>query len=51
LKSTLSAEQKKSKELEVANTSMRTELQVIRDRIQKIEDFTIQYPDINDDFV
>ncbi|KAJ5404012.1 hypothetical protein N7509_003883 [Penicillium cosmopolitanum] len=51
LKSTLSTEQKKSKELEAANASMRTELQAIRDRIQNMEDFTVQYPDIDDDFV
>ncbi|KAJ5396515.1 hypothetical protein N7509_004628 [Penicillium cosmopolitanum] len=51
LKLTLSAEQQKSKELEAANASMRTELQEIRDRIQKMEDFTVQCSDIDDDYV
>ncbi|OQD70587.1 hypothetical protein PENDEC_c022G01174 [Penicillium decumbens] len=51
LKLRLSSEQKKSKELEDANASMSTELQAIRDRIQKMEDFTVQCPDIDDDYV
>ncbi|KAJ5776745.1 uncharacterized protein N7511_001756 [Penicillium nucicola] len=50
LKLVLSSEQKKSRDLEDANASMRTELQTIRDRIQKMEDFTVQYPDVDDDF-
>lgn len=51
LKLMLASEQKKSKELEDANASMSTELQAIRHRIQKMEDFTVQCSDIDDDYV
>ncbi|KAJ5406602.1 hypothetical protein N7465_007886 [Penicillium sp. CMV-2018d] len=39
LKSMLSSQQKKNEELETANASMSTELQAVRARIQKLEDF------------
>lgn len=51
LKSTLSSEKKKSGELEAANASMSTELQAVRVRIQKLDDFIVQCSDIDGDFV
>lgn len=51
LKSLLSSEQKKNGELEAANDSMSTELQAIRARIQRMDDFIVQPSDIDDDFV
>lgn len=51
LKSTLSLEKKKSGELEAANASMSTELQAVRVRIQKLDDFIVQCSDIDGDFV
>lgn len=49
LKSVLSSEQKKNGELEAANASMSTELRAIRARIEKMDDFTVQSSDIDDD--
>ncbi|KAJ5549653.1 hypothetical protein N7513_006887 [Penicillium frequentans] len=51
LKSVLSLKEKKTEELEAANTSMSTELQSIRAHIQKMDDFLVQFSDIDDDFV
>ncbi|KAJ6019980.1 hypothetical protein N7522_000055 [Penicillium canescens] len=51
LKSMLSSQQKKNEDLETANASMSTELQAVRARIQKLEDFPVQSSDIDDDFV
>jgi hypothetical protein len=51
LKSVLSSEQKKNGELEAANASMSTELQAVRARIQRMDDFTVQFSDIDDGFV
>ncbi|KAJ5988262.1 hypothetical protein N7481_003472 [Penicillium waksmanii] len=51
LKSMLSSEQKKSGELEAANASMSIELQAVRAHAQKLDDFTVQSSDIDDDFV
>ncbi|KAJ6007485.1 hypothetical protein N7540_011461 [Penicillium herquei] len=51
LKSALSSKEKKNGELEAANASMSTELQAIRARIQRMDDFLVQSSDIDDDFV
>lgn len=51
LKSKLSFEQGKNGELEAASASMRTELQRVRARIQKLEDFAVQSSDVDEDFV
>ncbi|KAI2720819.1 hypothetical protein CBS147332_4059 [Penicillium roqueforti] len=51
LKSMLSAEEKKTKDLEGANTSMDTELQAVKAHIQRLEEFPIQPSAILEDFV
>jgi chromosome segregation ATPase len=51
LKSVLSSEQKRNGELEAANTSMSTELQALRARIQRMDDFIVLPSDIDDNFV
>lgn len=51
LKSVLSSEQKKNGELEAANASMSAELQVVRTRIQRMDDLIVQSSEIDNDFV
>jgi len=51
LKSRLSSEQSKNEELEASNAAMRTELQAVRAHITKMEDFTIQSSNIDEEFV
>jgi chromosome segregation ATPase len=47
LKSMLSTEQKKSEDLEAANTSMNTELQALKAYIQMLKEFPVQSSDID----
>ena len=51
LKSMLSSEQRKNAELKAANASMTTELEAVKVRIQKVEDFAVQFSDVDEDLM